>query len=281
MKNIINYLCTNYETLFESEKKIAKYIIENSHKVVNMKLVDLASASGSSEASVSRFCRKIGLDGFYHLKISLAKELVNTGYDSIIESNHITIEDVKSSLQSILINKQEEIKQTINGIDETVFKEVLNVLHQARLIQFVAVSNTIPVAIDGAYKFNQIGLLASSGTIWATQIGITYNMNSQDVVILISNSGESKDLIINAKAAHSVQAKTIAITNNENSSLAKLCNYHLTTTTREKIFLDNYCFSRVSATMMIEILYLFLSSMQKDVNKIIARHEEAFAGDKK
>lgn len=65
-KTIMDTICSSYDSFFESEKKIAKYMINHYDKVVDMTVGELAQASGSSEASVSRFCRKIGAKGFHH-----------------------------------------------------------------------------------------------------------------------------------------------------------------------------------------------------------------------
>lgn len=54
----------------------------------------------------------------------------------------------------------------------------------------------------------------------------------------------------------------------------------ITTATREKLFLDEYYFSRISAFLVIEILYLFLTVGKEDVYKNLSRHEEAIADDK-
>lgn len=279
-KTVMDTICSGFDTFFDSEKKIAKYIINHYDQVVDMTVGELAQASGASEASVSRFCKKVGVKGFHHLKISLAKEMVESDMNDVEISNRISIDHIHESLQNILANKIEEIKQTIGMMNEKQMYEILNMIKNARCVQFVAVGNTIPVAIDGAFKFNQIGIRASSSTIWENQVGCIYNMTNDDVVIGISNSGESTGVIIAMEAAKEVGAKTIAITNNELSSVAKVSDYHLTTATREKLFLDGYCFSRVSATMVIEILYLFLTSMIDDSYKNIARHENAIAGDK-
>lgn len=73
-------------------------------------------------------------------------------------------------------------------IDEKKFKEILHLLKNSRSVQFVAVGNTIPVALDGTFKFNQIGILAVSNTIWETQLAYTYNLTKDDIVIVITNS---------------------------------------------------------------------------------------------
>ena len=276
-KSVLDIICASLDSFFESERKIGTYIIQHTAEVVDMTVGELAQACGVSDASVSRFCKKINMKGFHHLKITLAKEISEKGIEEEEVSNHISVNDIEQSLKNILANKVTEITQTVSMMDAKQLSEILNKLNMARTVQFFSVGNTIPVAIDGAFKLNQIGIPAVSGTIWETQIGYTYNMTAEDVVIAISNSGESTAVLRALEAAKSAGATTLSITNSEKSSAAQLSDYHITTATREKLFLDGYCFSRVSATTVIEILYLFLTSMRKDAYKSIVRHEQAIA----
>ena len=276
-KSVLDIICASLDSFFESEKKIGTYIIQHTAQVVDMTVGELAQACGVSDASVSRFCKKINMKGFHHLKITLAKEISEKGNDDKEVSTHISVNDIEQSLKNILANKVTEITQTVSMMDIKQLHEILDKLNSAKTVQFFAVGNTIPVAIDGAFKLNQIGIPAVSGTIWETQIGYTYNMTADDVVVTISNSGESTAVLRALEAARSVGATTLSITNSEKSSAAQLSDYHITTATREKLFLDGYCFSRVSATTVIEILYLFLTSMRKDSYKSIVRHEQAIA----
>ena len=276
-KSVLDIICASLDSFFESEKKIGTYIIQHTAQVVDMTVSELAQACGVSDASVSRFCKKINMKGFHHLKITLAKEISEKGNDDKEVSNHISVNDIEQSLKNILANKVTEITQTVSMMDIKQLHEILDKLNSAKTVQFFAVGNTIPVAIDGAFKLNQIGIPAVSGTIWETHIGYTYNMTADDVVVTISNSGESTAVLRALEAARSVGATTLSITNSEKSSAAQLSDYHITTATREKLFLDGYCFSRVSATTVIEILYLFLTSMRKDSYKSIVRHEQAIA----
>lgn len=276
-KSVLDTICASLDTFFESERKIGTYIIQHTAKVVDMTVGELAQACGVSDASVSRFCKKINMKGFHHLKITLAKEISERGKEEEEVSNHISVNDIGQSLKNILANKVTEITQTVSMMDTKQLHEILDKLNTAKTVQFFAVGNTIPVAIDGAFKLNQIGIPAVSGTIWETQIGYTYNMTADDVVIAISNSGESTAVLRALEAARSAGATTISITNSEKSSAAQLSDYHITTATREKLFLDGYCFSRVSATTVIEILYLFLTSMRKNAYKSVVRHEQAIA----
>lgn len=275
-KSVLNQICTLYDSFFETEKKIGDYIIRNPKDIVDVTVGELAVKCQVSEASISRFCKKIGLKGFHHLKISIAKELVNRD-DNEEYSNDISIDNKKQSLKSILANKVAELTQTVSMMDTDNLDEILNKINNARSVLFAAVGNTIPVAMDGAYKLNQIGIPAISTPVLETQLAYSYNLTADDVVIAISNSGESTGVINIIEAAKQNKAITISITNHDNSSLAKLSEYHITTASLEKMLFDEYCFSRVSATMVIEILYLFLTSMRKDAYKSIMQHEKSIA----
>lgn len=274
--SVINQICASMDSFFDTEKKIGDYIVRNPKKVVDMTVGELAKECGVSEASVSRFCKRIELKGFHHLKISLARELVDAKDDGEI-SGHISVDDMEGSLRGILSNKMEELRQTVAMIDREELKKILDVINNADTVLMAAVGNTIPVAMDGAYKLNQIGIRAMSTPIWETELGYSYNLTDKDVVVAISNSGESTGVIQILEAAKSCGAVAISITNNARSSVAELSTYHITTATREKLFLDGYCFSRVSATMVIEIIYLLLASMRKESYESIVRHEQAMA----
>lgn len=278
--SVSGVLCSSYDSLFEAEKKIADYILGHKSEIIDMTVAELALASGTSDATVSRFCRRCGFNGFHHLKINLAKEVAEERGNSIEVSNDISRSNIAQSLQNILANKVAELTQTISMMDEENLEKILRVIEQARMVQLVAVGNTTPVALDGAFKFNQLGIPAVAGSIWETQVAYTCNLRAEDVVIIISNSGFSKRLMTLVAVAKENHVKTIAITNHASSPLGKACDYHITTATREKLLLGEFCFSRVTATAVIEILYLFLSVSIKDSHDRIRRHEITISDDK-
>lgn len=279
--SVSGILCSSYDSFFEAERKIADYILAHKSETIDMTVAELALASGTSDATVSRFCRRCGFHGFHHLKINLAKEVVEERGNAIEVSNEISRDSIGQSLQNILANKVAELTHTISMMDPDGLDRILNVMEHAKTIQLVAVGNTIPVAMDGAFKLNQLGIMAVSGPIWETQMAYTCNLGRKDAIIIISNSGFSKRLMTMVAVAKENHTPTIAITNNPSSPLGQACDYHITTATREKLLLGEFCFSRVSATMVIEILYLFLSVSKKDSHDHIRRHEIAISDDKK
>lgn len=279
--SVSGVLCSLYDSFFEAEKKIADYILAHKNEIIDMTVAELAAGSKTSDATVSRFCRRCGFNGFHHLKINLAKEVAEERGNFVKVSNEISRDRMAQSLQNILANKVAELTQTFSMLEPENLDRILKLIEGARTVQLVAVGNTIPVAMDGAFKFNQLGIPSVSGAIWETQMAFTCNMGPEDVVIIISNSGFSKRLMTLAAVAKENRTPILAITNNSASPLGEASDYHITTATREKLLLGEFCFSRVTATAVVEVLYLFLSAGKKDSHDHIRRHEIAISDDKK
>lgn len=271
---VLDTIHGHYDTFFDSEKKIADYIIENPKEVVNMTIKELSEACETSQASVSRFVRKCGMESFHHLKVNLARDCVN---EIKPKSNTITKLDISGSLENILSNKVSELTSTIRNIDVQTLEIILNKIEKASHILVCAVGNTIPVALDCMFKFNEIGISTFTSTIWENQVSYALGLKNTDVVIAISNSGESCQVYSICKAMKEKGVSTIGITNNADSIVAKECDYHIQTSTREKLFLNEFCFSRISAATIIEILYLFLTVDNKNSYERISACEELYA----
>lgn len=279
-QSVVGTICSSYDSYFDAEKKIADCIIERKEEVIDMTVAELAKASGTSDATVSRFCRRCGFKGFQHLKMSLAREVLEEKGKSIQVSNDILRKDIPQSLQNILANKVAELTQTVSMMEPKMLEKILTLLETAHTVQVVAVGNTIPVALDFSFKLNQLGIPTVSGTIWETQMAYTLNMKKGDVVLIISNSGVSRRLLTLIEGAKENGIKVISITNSPESPVAKESDYHITTATREKLLLGEFCFSRVSATMVVETLYLFLAVSKRDSYDSIRRHEISISEDK-
>ena len=278
-QSIMDTIMILYDTFYEQEKKIATYIMHHHKEVVNMTIGELAEVCGTSVATISRFCRKCNVDGFHHLKIGLAKEIAANDVNTPV-SNTISRDEIGQSLQNILANKIEELKQTISYIDETTLNTVLDGIQQAGVVQLVAVGNTIPVALDGAFKLSQIGIRAVSGTIWETQLSFALSLKPGDVMIAISNSGESIRVVKMVEEAKKRGVMTVGITNNPKSTVGRNVDYHFQTSTREKLFMNEFCFSRVSAMTLMEIFYLFLTVGNEKSYEEVRERESLIADEK-
>ena len=116
-RSALGVICSSYDGFFEAEKKIADYMMEHKAEVVDMTVGELAKASGTSDATVSRFCRRCGFKGFHSLKLALAREVLEEERGDVNVSNDIDRHDLSQSLQNILANKVAELTETVRMMD--------------------------------------------------------------------------------------------------------------------------------------------------------------------
>lgn len=278
MTTIIDKIYSELPAMSQSDQKVAKQVLADPEKIVNSTISELAKIAAVSGASVTRFCHNLGLTGFHDLKIQLAQVSGNEKSHSL---QKITKDDLQTALKQIGDNKVAEIEATLNNIDSQVLKKVLDLLTNSKIVQVSAEGDTYPVAEDAVYKFNQIGILAmASGGNVETAIAQSMNLNAQDCLLVISNSGESAALLKQIKVAKEQGIKVIAITNRADSPIALQADYHLQTAVRQTVLQTQYYFSRVAAFTMIEAIFLLLISQNDERIEHIKKHEEIISSQK-
>lgn len=278
MTTIIDKIYSELSAMSQSDQKVAKQVLADPEKIVNSTISELAKIAAVSGASVTRFCHNLGLTGFHDLKIQLAQVSGNEKSHSL---QKIAKDDLQTALKQIGDNKVAEIEATLNNIDSQVLKKVLDLLTNSKIVQVSAEGDTYPVAEDAVYKFNQIGILAmASGGNVETAIAQSMNLNAQDCLLVISNSGESAALLKQIKVAKEQGIKVIAITNRADSPIALQADYHLQTAVRQTVLQTQYYFSRVAAFTMIEAIFLLLISQNDERIEHIKKHEEIISSQK-
>ena len=241
---------STYDSLYDAEKKVADYLISHPSEAIEMSVSELASHCDASQATIIRFCKKIDID------------------------------QMDKSLNNIMISKVEEIKATFHNFNPEELRKIVDLIIHANLIEFAAMGDTIPIALDGSYKFNQLGLKAVSSTIWESQEAFSRTLRKGDVFFAISASGASKRLVKMVEIVKDNGVTTIAITNQSKSPLAELCDHVLLTATREHIFHDQVSFTRMAAMSVIDTLFLLLFSTKWDSFENVAQHEQSVAEEK-
>ena len=149
------------------------------------------------------------------------REILEEEHQSQEVTNDIDRTDLEQSLKNILANKIAELTETIKMIGTLKIWRLFWIsLEHARMVQLAAVGNTIPVALDGAFKLNQLGIPAVAGDIWEAQAAYAFNLGPEDVVLIISNSGSSKRLETLALGAKENGSTLVLITNNRESTVS-------------------------------------------------------------
>lgn len=197
----------NYNVVSSAEKRVADYILKNPERTVMANVSELAEQSGTSDATVIRLCKHVGYKGFYHMKLQLAHDL---GREQLF-SGAIVPKDPdnwKDVLKEIATN----IVRAASSIDDDVLRRCVDLILNCDTVHLAAVGNSIPASIDFAFRLGRIGVRTISSFMPEQQLNGINMGTERDIVIGISHSGSSKQLLQAFELAKKKNMRTVAIT---------------------------------------------------------------------
>ncbi len=266
-----------YDEMGKSEKKVADFLIAHPSELLPLSITELAEKSQSSEATIVRFARRLGLSGYQELKISIARESGN------VIDNHDVAEsdspyDIFEKVANDIYKSLEMTKQSLSKKDlENAAKAILS----ADKIVIFGLGNSSPVAQDAGHKFFRAGLDASVYSDNHMQAIAASHLKEGDVAIGISHSGSSKDIVDALKIAKLQGATTISITNKGKSPIVKESDITLFTSSKETEYTILGLNSRIAALSIIDTLYSYIVCHKNlDAEKAIKSVEDALKGKK-
>ena len=218
-----------YNDMGKSEKKIADWLFMHSGEILPYSITDLASKCDSSEATIVRFSKRLGCNGYQDLKIKLARES-----DKKVISPTITEEDGCYEIFEKVCNDAymslERTKKTLSA--EAMTKAAKAISASGRVV-LIGLGSSAAVAEDASNKLLRAGCNASSYSDTHMQAIAISQLRRGDTVIGISQSGTSKDIVDGLRAAKMHGAVTISITSKERSPLTRQSDIVLLTDTEE------------------------------------------------
>ena len=272
-------LITSTKNYSDTERRIVDFILEHREEASRMTAAQLSRSSGTSEATVSRFCRKLGFGSYRSFQFSLARDVATREQGGV--TDEVSLENIEQSLKNIASSKLSEIDATIAAIDRDDLKAVVNLIADAGVIQIAAVGSTNSVALDATFKFSQLGLRCVTNEISETGIGFSLTLTPDDVLIVISSSGRSKRLNRIVQTAKGKGTTVIVISGDAKSPLAQKADYLFQTVNHESLLTTgDFAFSKMSAALIIEIIYNFLMPTIPDAREHISYYEELIQPDK-
>ncbi|OEG63812.1 MAG: hypothetical protein BHK79_00815 [Halanaerobium sp. MDAL1] len=253
-KVVLSIIKQNLNHLTPATEKVALYIISTPGAVINKTAAEVAEASNTSEASVIRFCKSLGFNGFHDFKINLAQDL---GADNDRPApENINRDDTPWEIfNKIIVAEQENLDIALKIMDKEIFTKVVEVLSKTNRIGFFAVGSSYPVAYDTYWKFSRIGVLCQIEQDPGGQLMIARSLRKGDVAFAISRSGQSKIPNLALETAREKGATTISLTQNPNSKIVKKSDYALITSERSNCVHDAATSSRISHLGVLDGLY--------------------------
>lgn len=245
------------EEMFLAERKVADYIVANPQEVVRLNVTDLAERSGSSDATVIRMCKRLGYGGFYQMKLALAEELGR--YQMV---GYMDASENPGSAREVIQCLTRDLLRIADLLDEEKVQRCADLICQSNRVFISAVGNTIPVAMDFAFRLCRLGINATCETIVEYGMASMVKGNSQDMLLAVSHSGSSKHVIQTVEIANHKKMPTVAVTGSSSSTLARNAGFYLLTTVENPLFGEYGSSSHIYEQAVLDAVLYMVSKRQ-------------------
>jgi RpiR family transcriptional regulator, carbohydrate utilization regulator len=241
------------EQLRPSERKLADYVMEAPREVLDMAMTDFAARVGVSQPTIARFCHALGFSGFREFKIRLAQSIASDVPTPAVYRDVRADEPAAGVAAKVLDRTIGALIEVRNSLSSDSVATAIALLAGARRIEFYGAGGSGIVALDVQHKFFKLGVPSVAYSDPHTYTTSAALLGPGDVVVVISNTGRTRDILDAVKSALDGGAKVIAITHG-NSPLARMASVGLFANVDEDTDIFSPMTSRVSHLAIGDIL---------------------------
>jgi RpiR family transcriptional regulator, carbohydrate utilization regulator len=242
-------------SLAPAEQRVGKLVLQDPRAFANLPVTELADRAHVSKPTVVRFCRSVGYDGLSDFKLKLAGSVsegvpfIHRSVDADDKTSDVAVKVIDNTVAAFLKYRNDAssfaLDQAVQALAET---------HATgRRIEFYGVGNSGIVAQDAQHKFFRLGMNTIAYSDGHMQVMSASMLGKGDCVVIISNSGRTRDLMDACDIARKRGATTIVITAS-GSPLAAAGQIHLTADHPESYDRYSPMVSRLLHLLIIDIL---------------------------
>ncbi len=222
-KTVIEFIEEKIPVIFKAERKVADFILANPEEAVQLNVSEIANASDVSEATVIRFCKHVGFRGYNHMRISLSRDLGRRYYFAVDGTTTEPDREFQNFFKVVAAN----MLKIGDAMDLDVLQNAANALRNAATVHVIAVGNTNPIAQYMGYRLNRLKI--RSFAAFSPEYAMMQIHLSQpgDVILAISQSGCSKQVVSVLTVAKEKGLPIVAITAHRYSPVSNLSDYLL------------------------------------------------------
>ncbi|WP_442593830.1 MurR/RpiR family transcriptional regulator [Neobacillus sp. D3-1R] len=251
-----------YQSLSKAEQKVADFVLKNADETIYSSVTLLAEKAGVGETSVIRFCRKLGCRGFQDFKLSIAQDLVNPTEQ--VNGEIKEDDSIETICNKITSHNISALNNTTSLLSKHELMKATNTFEMAKKIYFFGIGSSGITANDAKYRFMRLGFNADSATdshIIAMNASL---VSKEDVVVGISSSGSTKDLVEGIKIGKKNGAHIIALTNHAKSPITLYADTILLSASKETPFQGGAFASKIAQIHVLDLLSTLIALNQKD-----------------
>ncbi len=197
-----------------AEQRVARLLLADARGFATLPVGELAERAHVSKPTVVRFCRSVGYDGLADFKLKLAGSVnegvpfVHRSVDDDDKAGDIVVKVIDNAVAAMLRYRNAAPVQSV----ERAIAALTDAARRGGRIEFYGVGNSGIVAQDAQHKFFRLGVNAAAVSDAHVQVMSATMLKPGDCVVVISNSGRSKDLLDSTDIARRKGATVIVIT---------------------------------------------------------------------
>lgn len=261
-KSVIPKIRSEYKSLPPSEVKVADYVLENPEEIIYLSVSELATAVDVSDSTIIRFCKDVGFKGYQEFKLFIAQDLVVTIEN--INEDISSDDDLKTLSQKITYSNKQAIDETMSVLNLEDLEKAIDQIAAAEKVQFFGVGASGITACDAKYKFLRIGKNVDCYTDAHLQAMSASTLSEKDLVVGISHSGSTKDVVDSCKIASEAGATVICITGHNKSPITRVADIKLLTATKEGPLGSGALRSKIAQLHMLDLIFTGVSLKLKE-----------------
>ncbi len=258
---------TEYESVFEkitkeyyeltaSEKKTADFIMNNQRDTQYMSIAELAEASAVAEATVSRFCRRLGYKGYNAFKLAVANASAAVRHEAGVLSGQVeetdSFEDMCSKLYSA---DNTALQQTLGLVDRNAVMKAIDIFEKADKVFCMGQGGSMLLAEDTAHVFSPFGNKFFAVGDAHLQMMSAATMTDKDAILFLSYSGATKDMMDTITLAKEQGAKIVLITRFPKSPGASLADVVLRCGSSESPLQMGSVAAKIAQLFVVDIVF--------------------------
>lgn len=210
--SVIENIKHNFEELFPAEKKTAQYILDHLEEVTLLNISQLAKKAHASEASIVRMAKHLGYNGFFQMRLLLSNDVAQKDSDMLNNAPLLTSEKIFSACAN-------RIRSLSSFISTNDLLCAAKLICEARICHIIGTGNTIPIASDLGFRLQRNGQSCMYSSLPEQYFNNIALGDSSDLVIAISRSGASTQVLKALSLAKKKEMKILVITADPNSQI--------------------------------------------------------------
>jgi DNA-binding MurR/RpiR family transcriptional regulator len=252
--------------LARAEQRVAKVVLDNPQVVAHRSITEVAEAAGTSETTVTRFCKAIGVGGYPELRIALAADTARTAarIDRDLGSDIAPTDDLSQVVGKVAFADARAVEETADQLEIATLSAVVDAVAAAGRVDVYGVGASAFVAADLQQKLHRIGRVSFAWSDTHIMLTSAAVLGSSDVAFGISHTGATADTVEALRVARERGATTVALTNFPRSPISEVADHVLTTAARETTFRSGAMASRIAQLTVIDCLFIGVAQKHLD-----------------